>query len=390
MKFFRWKLPRLDTHPMSGQVPIWNETTQTWVPGSAGSGGPHRDSHEGGTDKVRHEYIEGHGSNTHAQIDSGLSAAAGHAAAAAPHSGHANVNHEHSPSQITGTAVITTDPRLSDARTPTTHVHSPGDVAGTAVVTDDARLTDARVPTVHDGTKHSTAYEAAANKGQANGYAGLGADGKVPLAQLPPLGGGTTPAWHGVLAGAYGDSDPHRLLHLIQDNPINATPTNISITVARCAYFRVPANLTVNKIRAFGVGATTSVYRCAIYRASDRARLTAELAFSTASQAWVAIGSGLGVTLTAGELYFVAVSVNAVGTTAGLQCIGSTTGRIGVLPTGWPGSLNIDLASPIIQPFAFAQFPVTNGALPNPAATLVARAAWTGGMPGFFLDSNNG
>lgn len=266
----------------------------------------------------------------------------GHASMPAPHAGH----------------VSTSDPRLSDARTPTTHEHA--------------------------------GYESTANKGAANGYAGLGSDGKVPTAQLPPLGGGSTPAWHGVLAGAYGDSDPHRLLHLMQNNPINATPTNITVSIARCAFFRLPADLTVNKIRVFGVGATTNVYRCAIYRASDLARLTAELAFSTTAQAWKEAGSSLGVTLTAGVLYFVAVSVNAVGTTAGCLCIGATTGRIGVLPTSWPGSLDIDAASPIIQPFAFAQFPVTTGALPNPAATLVARAAWTGGMPAFFLDSNNG
>jgi len=36
----------------------------------------------------------------------------------------AESTHTHSPSDITGTAVITTDARLSDARTPTTHTHS--------------------------------------------------------------------------------------------------------------------------------------------------------------------------------------------------------------------------------------------------------------------------
>jgi hypothetical protein len=57
--------------------------------------------------------------------------------------------------------VITTDPRLSDARTPTTHVHAPADVTGTAVVTNDSRLTDARTPTTHGSEKHSASYEAA-------------------------------------------------------------------------------------------------------------------------------------------------------------------------------------------------------------------------------------
>jgi len=83
-----------------------------------------------------------------------------------------------SPSAITGTAVITTDARLSDARTPTAHKTShstggtdalvasdigaapatgisPSAITGTAVITTDARLSDARTPTAHK-TSHST------------------------------------------------------------------------------------------------------------------------------------------------------------------------------------------------------------------------------------------
>jgi hypothetical protein len=64
-----------------------------------------------------------------------------------------------SPSAISGTAVVTNDSRLSDARTPTSHAatHQSGgtdvisiaasQVSGTAVVTNDARLSDARTPT---------------------------------------------------------------------------------------------------------------------------------------------------------------------------------------------------------------------------------------------------
>lgn len=77
-----------------------------------------------------------------------------------------------SPSAVSGTAVITTDSRLSDARTPVAHKTShstggsdalapsdigaapatgisPSAITGTAVITTDARLSDARTPTAH-------------------------------------------------------------------------------------------------------------------------------------------------------------------------------------------------------------------------------------------------
>ena len=82
------------------------------------------------------------------------------------------------PAAVAGTAVITTDSRLSDARTPVTHTHddryytetetntllagkqasgsyapssgiAPSAIAGTAVITTDSRLSDARTPVTH-------------------------------------------------------------------------------------------------------------------------------------------------------------------------------------------------------------------------------------------------
>lgn len=78
--------------------------------------------------------------------------------------------HGHSPSDVAGTAIINSDSRLDDsripmshdntkhlvsylpasdpsvtnARVPTSHTHTPGEVTGTAVVTNDGRLSDAR------------------------------------------------------------------------------------------------------------------------------------------------------------------------------------------------------------------------------------------------------
>jgi hypothetical protein len=197
--------------------------------------------------------------------------------------------------------------------------------------------------------------------------------------------------WHGVLYGAYGRCDPQQLLRMAQmAGTVAATPTAITTSLARIAYFRPPADIIVNRIRYFGVGATTNVYRCAIYNGDTLARLTAELAFSTTAQTWAAAGSGLNLTLLKDQLYFIAVSVNATGTVAGPLCmsptIADTTGRIGVLPKAWPGSLTLDSG---FMDGGFAQFAVTTGALPNPAATIALQTAWTGGMPLFFLDNNN-
>jgi hypothetical protein len=69
------------------------------------------------------------------------------------------------PTQVTGTAIVEGDARLTDARTPTAHASShelggsdeleldPTQVTGTAIVEGDARLTDARTPTAHTHVK---------------------------------------------------------------------------------------------------------------------------------------------------------------------------------------------------------------------------------------------
>lgn len=202
--------------------------------------------------------------------------------------------------------------------------------------------------------------------------------------------GGSTPDWHGNLYAAFNDCDPKLALKLAtMSGSVAATPTNVSVSVARIAYFRPPANITVNKIRFFGVGATTQ-FRIAIYNGATLARLIAAQSVTTAPQAWGSVGSGLGLALTAGQLYFIAVSAVATSTTAGMLCMGptiaDTTGRIGVLPKSWPGGLDLDAG---FIDGAFAQFAVTNGVLPDPAATIAAQAAWTGGFPLLFLDNND-
>lgn len=199
-----------------------------------------------------------------------------------------------------------------------------------------------------------------------------------------------TPDWSGRIIAGYGRGDPQQLLRMAQSGSVAATPTNIGTAVARCAYFRPSETIVVNKIRFFGVGAPgANVYRVRIYNADTLVAVTAQLTLTPAAQTWGSVAAGP-VTLVKDQLYIIAVTVNATGTTAGLLCIGGTisdtTGRIGVLPKSWPGNLDID--SGYIDG-AYAQFTVTTGALPDPAATIAAQAVWTGGMPLFFLDNNN-
>ena len=219
-------------------------------------------------------------------------------------------------------------------------------------------------------------------------YCGALADG---VWNHGPAGPTITAASDGYVCGCYGNGDPAELMLMCQRaGNVSATPTNIAATVARCSAFRLQAALTFNRIRAYGVGATTNIYRVAIYRLSDLARLTAELAFSTASGSWVSIGSALNVTLAANTTYFAACSVNTTGTTPGPLAFGGTvadtTGQVATIPASLPG--NLSLTANRLTGYQF-QFAVTGGALPNPAATLAAQAAWTGGMPAFWLDASD-
>ena len=167
---------------------------------------------------------------------------------------------------------------------------------------------------------------------------------------------------------------------------IAATPTNITVSIARCSLFIPRVGLEVNRLRWYGVGSTTNVYRVAIYRLSDLARITAETPIVTTAD--VFNETPLTVTLAAGVPYFLACSVNATGTVAGVGCVGgtvaATTGRIAVAPSAMPGFL---FPGNALEEYKF-QFAVTTGALPATAPTLAAQAAWAGGMPAFWLDNS--
>lgn len=198
--------------------------------------------------------------------------------------------------------------------------------------------------------------------------------------------------WQGNVCAAYGNGDPNIGWALMtQTGSLAATPTAITATVARISYFRLPANLVVNKVRYYGVGAVTSIYGIAIYDGVTLARLSAYTTFTTAAATWGSIYSALALTLNAGQLYFLAVSANTTGATAGIASIGttvsaSTGGQEGVLPSSAPGNLSLGSGYLLNR---MAQGAVTAGALPDPFPTVALQSVWTGGMPLFFLDNSN-
>lgn len=199
--------------------------------------------------------------------------------------------------------------------------------------------------------------------------------------------------WAGKVCAAYADGDPNVMLGMMNGHevaPANATPTNISTSIARCSFFMLPFDLTVNTIRYFSLAAVSNCYEVAIYRYSTLARLTSALTFNTVgTNVWESVGSSLGIALSAGVVYFIAVSTRATGATSGVACFSiagaaNTPQRV-VLPSNQPGNLDID--SVYVGGGYFGDFAVTTGALPDPAATLAVQSAWTGGMPAFFLDN---
>jgi hypothetical protein len=195
------------------------------------------------------------------------------------------------------------------------------------------------------------------------------------------------PSWTKKVIGAYGNGDPSTLFALIQRGTVIApTPTNISVSIARISFFKPLNSIDINTIRYYGLATVSSCYRVAIYRYSDGARMTGQLTFNTAA-GWGSISVSPAVTLAANTLYYIAVATSATGTTAGIQAMGTTvaaaTGLINTAPQSLPGNLS---AANYLNGY-YAQFAVSSGALPATAPTLAAQAAWTGGMPAFWLDN---
>ncbi len=309
-------------------------------------------------------------------------------------SGKANSTHSHATTDITGTAVITNDARLSDARTPLTHSHAPGDTTGTAVVTNDARLSDARTPLTHTHSYEPANANIQTHVTAAHAPSNAQANADITKAEIEAKltgtisshshSGGSSPSWYGVLYSNQNDCNPNEVFRewnmLAVAGP---TPTGITVSLARAVMFTPPANMTCIKVRLFGVGITTNCYKFGIYPVgTGSAKLWDSGTVTTAANTW--LNTVTNFALTAGTQYWFCVTAVATGTVAGFRSgpapLGTTFWGANAAPIG-----NRVLSIPV-----FAQFAVSTGVFP---ATLpvVAAAAYsngtTGSVPFALLDS---
>lgn len=189
-------------------------------------------------------------------------------------------------------------------------------------------------------------------------------------------GGGSIPAWHGLYHSNMAGCNPIEMMREWTVSSVaGPTPTNITNVIARVVKFENPAAITVAKVYLFGVGAVANLYKFAIYRDSDKARVWESGLVTSAVNTWLAITAGLPVILTANADYWFAVTVAGTGTTAGFRSAPAPLGTAFWGAPSAPFGLT-SLGFPI-----YAQFPVTAGAFPVTMPNLVA-AAYAGGATG--------
>jgi hypothetical protein len=167
------------------------------------------------------------------------------------------------PSQVTGTAVITTDPRLSDTRIPTDASVtdskitgtglSPNKITGTAVITTDSRLSDARTPLAH-AASHGSAGSDPVTLAQSqitNLVSDLSA--KAPSASPTFTGTVTTPVTSGTLLW----TDSSGVLGKVGNAPgLGYVPYTASVT-GGIAWQNLATLVKTDSANAFTVGGHT-------------------------------------------------------------------------------------------------------------------------------------
>ncbi len=196
--------------------------------------------------------------------------------------------------------------------------------------------------------------------------------------------GGSSPSWYGVLYSNQNDCNPNEVFRewnmLAVAGP---TPTDITVSLARAVMFTPPANMTCIKVRLFGIGITTSLYKFAIYPVgTGSAKLWDSGTVTTAANTWLNVVTNFA--LVAGTKYWFCVTAVATGTTAGFRSmpapLGTTFWGANVAPIG-----NRNLSIPV-----FVQFAVSTGVFPATLPAIAAAAysnGTTGTVPFALLDS---
>jgi hypothetical protein len=231
--------------------------------------------------------------------------------------------------------------------------------------------------------------------GEPGGMPGLlNSGGKIPVTQLgegtspetkflrgdqtwQTVSGGSSPAWYGVLYSNQNDCNPIEMLR--EWNMLSVagpTPTGITVSLARCVMFTPPANITVNRIRLFGVGAATNLYKFAIYPVgTGQTKVWDSGTVTSAANTWLNIATGLPITLTAGTQYWFCVTAVATGAIAGFRSMAAPLG------TNFWGADVAPIGNRALSLHVHAQFAVSTGVFP---ATLpaVAAATYSGGTTG--------
>lgn len=261
---------------------------------------------------------------------------------------------------VTNKFVTNDDTRNSDARTPTTHGHAEADV--TNLVTDLGN----KQATLVSGTNIKTINSASV----------LGAGDLVVT--------GSPPSWYGVLYSNQNDCNPNEALRewnmLAVAGP---TPTGITVSLARAVMFTPPANMTCIKVRLFGVGVTTNLYKFAIYPVGvGSTKLWDSGTVTTAANTWLNIVTNFN--LTAGTQYWFCVTAVTTGTTAGFRSMPAPLG------TNFWGANVAPVGARALSISVYVQFVVASGVFPGtlPAVAAAAYAAGTTGtVPFALLDS---
>jgi hypothetical protein len=331
-------------------------------------------------------------------------------------SGKANSVHSHSPTDVTGTAVITSDPRLTDNRIPVAHNQSAetittgtldGDRLPSPTSTKKGGVPMTGTPSgkylKDDGTW--AVVSASVNWGGINGTLSNQSDLDTALGTKQPtlvsgtniktvnsttlLGSGNlsvcpTPSWYGTLYSNQNDCNPNEVFREWNMLAVAApTPTNITASLSRCVMFTPPANMTILTVRTFGIATTSALYKFAIYPVgTGSSKLWDSGLVSTAANVWN--GMATSTAITAGTQYWFCVTVVNTGTTAGFRSMPAPLG------TAFWGANAAPVGNRALSIPVFAQFAVSSGVFPATLPTIASAAysgSTTGSVPFALLDS---